>query len=201
MKTTLLLLAALLALSTPMKSAAQDSEVLQRFVGASGWLNSPPLGAIELRGKVVLVEFWTYTCINWLHTMPYVRAWAEKYKDKGLVVIGVHTPEFPFQRDLDNIRRSIREMQIPFSVAVDSNYMVWRAFRNNSWPAFYFIDARGRVRHQHLGEGEYERSARILQQLLEKAGAAAGTGPPVSVVGRGIEAAADWANLRAPENN
>jgi thiol-disulfide isomerase/thioredoxin len=200
MKTTSLLISALLAFSAPMSSTAQSNDALQRFSGANTWLNSPPLGPAELRGKVVLVDFWTFTCINWLHTMPWVRAWTEKYKDKGLVVIGVHTPEFPFEHDLDNVRRSVRDMKIPFPVAVDSDYRVWRAFDNNAWPALYFIDHRGRIRHSHFGEGEYERSEQILQQLLEEAGATGVRGPLVSPEGRGIEVAPDSANLRSPEN-
>jgi len=173
---------------------------LPSFDGATGWLNSPPLSGTGLRGKVVLVEFWTYTCINWLRTMPYVRAWAEKYNDQGLVVIGVHTPEFPFEKDIENVRRAVKEMQISFRVAVDSNYAIWRAFRNQAWPALYFVDAQGRIRHHHFGEGDYERSEQVIQQLLDEAGFAGVRGALVSVDGRGAEAAADWASLQSPEN-
>ena len=137
---------------------------------ATAWLNSPPLTPADLRGKVVLVDFWTYTCINWLRTLPYVRAWAEKYKDQGLVVIGVHTPEFGFEKDLDNVRRAAKEQNVGYPVAVDSDYAIWRAFDNRYWPALYFIDAQGRIRHHHFGEGDYERSELIIQQLLAEAG-------------------------------
>jgi thiol-disulfide isomerase/thioredoxin len=170
------------------------------FGGATGWINASPLMSADLRGKVVLVEFWTYTCINWLRTHPYVRAWAKKYEDQGLVVIGVHTPEFPFEKDLDNVRRAVQDMSIGYPVAVDSDYAIWRAFRNQYWPAFYFVDAEGRIRHHQFGEGQYELSENILQRLLAEAGTA-GTGPElVSPGGQGFEAAADWANLRSPEN-
>src|SRR5262245_22302658 len=203
MKTRQFLLAALLAGGAPI-GAAQDAKmhvesIAPAFMGASGWLNSQPLAANDLRGKVVLVEFWTYTCINWLRTMPYVRAWGEKYKDRGLVVIGVHTPEFPFEKDLDNVQRAVKAMQIGFPVAIDNDYAIWRAFRNQAWPALYFIDARGRIRHRHFGEGEYERSERVIQQLLAEAGST-GAGALVSVDGRGVEAAPDWENLRSAEN-
>jgi thiol-disulfide isomerase/thioredoxin len=169
------------------------------FGGATGWLNSQPLSAAELRGKVVLVEFWTYTCINWLRAHPYVRAWAEKYKDRGLVVIGVHSPEFPFEKDIDNVRRAVQDMRIHYPIAVDSEYAIWRAFRNQYWPAFYFVDAQGRVQHQ-FGEGQYEQSETVIQRLLQEGGSG-DIGPElVSVVGQGAEASADWGNLRSPEN-
>jgi thiol-disulfide isomerase/thioredoxin len=138
--------------------------------GATEWLNSSPLSTEGLRGKVVLVEFWTFTCINWRRTLPYVRAWADKYKDQGLVVIGVHTPEFEVEKDVANIRQAIRDMQIGFPIAVDSRYGVWEAFGNQYWPALYFVDARGQIRHHQFGEGEYEQSERVLQQLLTEAG-------------------------------
>ena len=124
---------------------------------ATGWLNSPPLTAAGLRGKVVLVEFWTYTCINWLRTLPYVRAWADKYKDRGLVVIGVHSPEFAFEKNIDNVRRAAKALRVDFPVAIDSDHAIWRAFKNAYWPALYFIDAQGRIRHHQFGEGEYEQ--------------------------------------------
>ena len=165
--------------------------------GATGWLNSQPLTAAGLRGKVVLIDFWTYTCINWLRTLPYVRAWAEKYKDRGLVVIGVHTPEFPFEKDIENIRRAAKEMRVAYPIAIDSDYAIWRAFNNAYWPALYFIDKNGRIRHHHFGEGGYEQSERIIQQLL--GGNATGR-ELVSVEGRGAEAPADWSNLTSPEN-
>ena len=138
--------------------------------GATGWLNSQPLTAAGLRGKVVLIDFWTYTCINWLRSLPYVRAWAENYKDKGLVVIGVHAPEFPFERNVDNVRRAAKDMRVDYPIAVDNDYAVWRAFNNQYWPALYFIDLRGRIRHRKFGEGEYEQSERIIQQMLAEAG-------------------------------
>ena len=190
-----LLLAALLALAAPSDALAQD----MRFDGATAWLNSPPLTASELRGKVVLVQFGTYTCINWLRTLPHVRAWAEKYKGQGLVLINVHTPEFEFEKDMDNVRRAVKDLAFAYPVAVDNDYAVWRAFANNAWPALYLIDAQGRVRYRHLGEGEYERSEKMIQQLLAEAGAASVPRDLVSVEGRGVEAAADWENLRSPE--
>ena len=138
---------------------------------ADAWLNSPPLSASALRGKVILVHFWTYTCINWLRTQSYLRAWAEKYKDKGLVVIGVHTPEFRFEKNIDNVRREVKALRVDYPVAVDSEYVIWRAFNNNYWPAQYFIDAQGRVRHTHFGEGSYDQSEMVIQRLLMEAGA------------------------------
>jgi thiol-disulfide isomerase/thioredoxin len=167
---------------------------------ADAWVNSPPLTAPALRGKVVLIDFWTYTCINWLRTLPYVRAWSEKYKDKGLVVIGVHAPEFSFEKNLENIRWAVKDMRVDYPVAVDSEHVIWRAFRNNYWPALYFVDAQGRVRHHHFGEGAYEQSEMIIQQLLREAGASDVGMEMVSVDGRGLEAAADWGSLRSGEN-
>ena len=197
-KNNLLLLAALLGLAAPMDTPAQDKDALHGFGGATTWLNSPQLGPAELRGKVVLVDFWTYTCINWLRTAPYVRAWADKYKDQGLVVIGVHTPEFEFEKDLGNVRREVQAMQVTWPVAVDSDYAIWRAFSNNAWPVVYLIDATGRIRYSHLGEEEYERTERMIQQLLAESGRMPGK-DLVSVEGRGAEAAPDWASLRSPE--
>jgi thiol-disulfide isomerase/thioredoxin len=170
------------------------------FEGATGWLNSKPLTKDSLRGKVVLVEFWTYTCINWLRTAPYVRAWAEKYKDKGLVVIGVHTPEFEFEKDIENVRRETANQNVGYPVAIDNDYAVWSAFSNRYWPALYFVDAAGRIRHHHFGEGEYDRSERVIQQLLSEAGNGDGGNDLVSVEGQGLEAPADWNDLRSPEN-
>ena len=138
--------------------------------GATAWLNSPPLTTEGLRGKVVLVDFWTYTCINWLRTLPYVRAWAEKYADQGLVVIGVHTPEFPFEHDIENVRRAAKDMQVEYPIAIDNDYAIWRAFENHYWPALYFVDAQGQIRHHTFGEGDYEQSEAIIQQLLAEAG-------------------------------
>jgi thiol-disulfide isomerase/thioredoxin len=142
---------------------------------------------------VVLIDFWTYTCINWLRTLPYVRAWAEKYKDQGLVVIGVHSPEFEFEKNLDNVRHAVKGVNVDYPVAVDSDHALWRAFRNEYWPALYFADAQGRNRHHHFGEGDYERSERVIQQLLGEAGKTGVGNELVNVNGRGAEAAADWA--------
>ena len=167
--------------------------------GATGWLNSPPLTPDGLRGKVVLVDFWTYTCINWLRQLPYIRAWAGKYSSHGLAVIGVHTPEFAFEHDPDNVRRAVQDMQVGYPVAIDNDYAVWRAFDNHYWPALYVADAQGRIRHHRFGEGEYQQSEMIIQQLLAEAGSAT-SHDLVSVDARGLEAAADWATLRSPEN-
>jgi thiol-disulfide isomerase/thioredoxin len=200
MNTKPFLLASLLSLAAPADGLAQDKGALQRFQGANPWLNSPPLGAAELRGKVVLVDFWTYTCVNWLRTAPYVRGWADKYKDQGLVVIGVHTPEFEFEKNLDNVRSAVKEMRVTYPVAVDSGYAVWRAFNNNAWPALYLIDAKGNVRFRHFGEGEYERIEQTIQQLLAEAGSDAVARDLLAVKGRGVEAAADWTSLQSGEN-
>jgi thiol-disulfide isomerase/thioredoxin len=149
----------------------REPRELAAIGSATEWLNSPRLTAASLRGKVVLVDFWTYTCINWLRTLPYVRAWSQKYQ-QGLVVIGVHTPEFPFEHDLDNVRHAVRQMQVEYPVVIDNDYSIWRAFRNQYWPALYLIDARGRVREHQFGEGEYERSERAIQRRLSEAGVA-----------------------------
>ena len=168
--------------------------------GATGWLNSPPLTAAGLRGSVVLVDFWTYTCINWLRTLPYLRAWAERYQQHGLVVIGVHTPEFDVEHDLDNVRRAVKELRVDYPVAVDNNYAIWSAFANHYWPAIYVVDAQGRIRHHRFGEGGYRESEMILQQLLAEAGSGGIGQDPVSVDPTGVEAAADWDSLQSPEN-
>jgi len=166
---------------------------------ATAWLNSPPLTASDLRGKVVLIDVWTYTCVNWLRTLPYVRAWAEKYKDQGLVVIGVHAPEFPFEHDLDNVRRAAKAMRVTYPIAIDNDFSIWRAFDNNYWPALYLLDGAGKIRYQHFGEGEYEQSERNIQRLLKGAGARDVDSKLVPVVGEGAEAAADWGTLKSPE--
>jgi len=181
------------------EAAGREPRQLTAFGRATEWLNSPRLSSEQLLGKVVLVDFWTYTCINWLRTLPYLRAWSEKYK-QGLVVIGVHTPEFPFEHDLDNVRRAVRQMHVDYAVAVDNDYAIWRAFDNQYWPALYVLDPRGRVRHQHFGEGEYEQSEKMIQRLLAEAGAAATDSAFVRVAPAGIEAQADWGNLKSPEN-
>jgi len=173
---------------------------LPSFAGATGWLNSPPLTAAGLRGRVVLAGFWTYTCINWLRQLPYLRAWARKYSGQGLVVVGVHTPEFAFERNPDNVSRAVREMRIEYPVAIDSDYAVWSAFDNHYWPALYFADAEGLIRHHHFGEGEYQQSEMVIQQLLAEAGFSGAGHELVSVDARGAEAPADWAALRSPEN-
>jgi thiol-disulfide isomerase/thioredoxin len=161
--------------------------------GATEWLNSEPLGPAGLRGGVVLVNFWTLTCINWLRQEPYVRAWSQAYRDDGLVVIGVHTPEFSFEHDIDRVRRATAERAIDYPVALDNDYEIWRAFANHYWPALYFVDADGIIRDHHFGEGRYEQSERVIQRLLgvER--------ELVSVEGVGVEAEADWDNLRTPE--
>src|SRR5215208_3964380 len=168
--------------------------------GATGWLNSQPLTAAGLRGKVVLVDFWTYTCINWLRSLPYVRAWAEKYKDHGLVVIGVHAPEFAFEKNVDNVRRAAKDMRVDYPIAIDNDHAIWRAFENKYWPALYFVDVQGHIRHHQFGEGEYEQSEMIIQQLLADAGNSSIGHELVSVDARGAEAAADWSSLKSPEN-
>jgi thiol-disulfide isomerase/thioredoxin len=161
--------------------------------GATGWLNSEPLGSAELDGRVVLVNFWTLTCINWLRQEPYVRAWSQAYRDDGLVVIGVHTPEFSFEHDIDRVRRAARRRGIDYPVAIDNAYEVWNAFANHYWPALYLIDADGRIRDHHFGEGRYEELELAIQRLLGVAR------DLVSVEGVGVEADADWNNLRTPE--
>ncbi|MBW4696239.1 MAG: redoxin domain-containing protein [Lyngbya sp. HA4199-MV5] len=173
---------------------------LPSLVGATTWLNSKPLTVDELHGNVVLINFWTYTCINWLRQLPYVRAWAEKYQDQGLVVIGVHTPEFEFEQTIDNVCRALKDMSIDYPIAVDNEYAVWRAFGNHYWSALYFIDRQGRVRHHHFGEGNYEQSERVIQQLLSEFGTGRIEPDLVEVDARGFEAAADWGNLKSPEN-
>ncbi len=169
------------------------------FAGATGWLNSRPLTAADLKGKVVVVDVWTYTCINWLRTLAHVRAWSERYKDQGLVVIGVHSPEFSFERDVDNVRRAAKDLRVDFPIALDNDFAVWRAFDNQYWPSLYVVDPEGRIRHHQFGEGGYEESERAIRQLLEEARHRDLGDPPAPVEGRGPEAAADWANLRSPE--
>ena len=161
--------------------------------GATEWLNSEPLGPAELRSHVVLVNFWTWTCINWLRQEPYVRAWSQAYRGDGLIVVGVHTPEFSFEHQIEGIRKAIDEREIDYPVAVDNDYAIWTAFDNHYWPALYFVDADGVIRHRHFGEGRYEESERVIQELLgvER--------DLVSVAGVGVEAGADWEHLRTPE--
>jgi len=165
-----------------------------------GWLHSDPLTDADLRGKVVLINFWTYSCINWRRQLPYIRAWADKYKDKGLVVIGVHTPEFDFERDIDNVRHAAEGFQINYPIALDSSYSIWNAFANRYWPALYFIDVNGNIRHHHFGEGDYVRSERVIQQLLREAGSDDFDSDIAEVNSNGAEADADWNNLYSAEN-
>jgi thiol-disulfide isomerase/thioredoxin len=218
MKPNQLLLAALLAsaIGTPVEALAQDKSVARQVTaaavqlpiegelpslgGVTEWLNSPPLTVAGLRGKVVVIDVWTYTCINWLRSLPYVRAWAAKYKNQGLVVIGVHTPEFAFEKNIDNVRRAAKDMRVDYPIAIDNDFAIWRALKNEYWPALYFVDAQGRIRHHHFGEGEYQQSERIIQQLLAEAGIAGVGHELVSVDARGAEAGADWGSLKSPEN-
>ena len=173
---------------------------LSSLGGATGWLNSSPLEPSDLRGKVALINFWTYTCINWLRQLPYVRAWAEKYTEHGFVVIGVHSPEFAFEKEVEHVRRAVADLRVDYPVAIDSDHVIWRAFKNAYWPALYFVDAQGRMRHHHFGEGAYAQSERMMQHLLGEAGSG-GIGPALMTVeARGLEAAADWGSLRSPEN-
>jgi thiol-disulfide isomerase/thioredoxin len=204
MTTNKLLAAVVLAaaIGAPIAALVQElpsQSELASLASANKWLNSPPLTAPALRGKVVLIDFWTYTCINWLRTFPYVRAWDQKYRNQGLVVLGIHAPEFAFEKDLNNVRRAVKDMQVDYPVAVDNEHVIWRAFNNEEWPALYFIDAKGRVRHHYFGEGAYEESEAVIQQLLTEAGASGISHEPVSVDAHGIEAAADWNDLKSPE--
>ena len=203
------------ALCTCIDTSARDASMMHRTSIAEAelpiegklpsvglgpaWLNSEPLSAADLRGKVVLIDFWTYTCINWRRTLPYLRAWAHKYGNEGLVVIGVHTPEFSFEKDIDNVRRAAKDQNVDYPIAMDSDYATWNAFDNQYWPALYFVDAQGRIRHHQFGEGDYEHSELIIQQLLAEAGHGSFERQLVSVQGRGAEAGADWSNLRSAE--
>jgi cytochrome c biogenesis protein CcdA/thiol-disulfide isomerase/thioredoxin len=188
--------------AAPAPAAAGNLPVegaLPVLSGAVEWLNSPPLTAESLKGKVVLVDFWTYSCINCLRSIPYVRAWAEKYKDQGLVVIGVHAPEFPFEKSVDNVKQAVARLKIDYPVAIDNDYAIWRAFNNEYWPADYFIDAEGRIRHHYFGEGDYAESEKIIQQLLAETGKASPPAGVVSVSATGAEAASDEADVKSPE--
>ena len=189
-------------MAEPIKTAAQSLPIeglMPSLEGATGWLNSAPLTREGLRGKVVVIDIWTYTCINWLRTLPHVRAWAEKYKDRGLVVIGVHSPEFSFEGDVDNVRRAVKDMRIAYPVAIDTDFGIWRALHNSYWPVLYVIDAEGRIRYHHFGEGAYEESEKIIERLLQEAGKSPGGNRPASVDARGIEVEADWNDLQSPE--
>jgi thiol-disulfide isomerase/thioredoxin len=182
------------------RTAWSEGSLLSALDSASVWLNSKLLTASELHGKVVLVDFWTYTCINWRRQLPYVRAWAAKYKDRGLVVIGVHAPEFSFEKNVDNVRWATNDMRIDYPVVIDNDRSIWRAFNNEYWPALYFVDAQGRVRHQAFGEGQYQQSELVIQKLLTENHASDVSREFASVEGRGAEAAADWSELRSEEN-
>ena len=172
---------------------------LPSLSGATGWLNSSALSAADLKGKVVLIDFWTYSCINCLREIPYVRAWADKYRDQGLVVIGVHAPEFAFEKNVDNVKKAVADLKIDYPVAIDDDYAIWRAFNNEYWPALYFIDAEGHIRHHHFGEGDYDGSERVIKQLLAEAGRTALPGGLVTVSASGAEAAPDMSDARSPE--
>jgi cytochrome c biogenesis protein CcdA/thiol-disulfide isomerase/thioredoxin len=170
--------------------------------GAVQWLNSPPLSAQSLRGKVVLIDFWTYSCINCLRSLPYVKAWADKYKDQGLVVIGVHAPEFAFERNVDNVKKATHDLGIDYPVAIDNNYAIWRSLNNEYWPAHYFVDTQGRIRYHHFGEGDYAQSEKVIQQLLAEAGHANAENVPTGLTSasvQGVEAAADNNDMQSPE--
>jgi thiol-disulfide isomerase/thioredoxin len=180
-------------------SASRLNKPERALLESGDWLNSPPLRAEDLRGKVVLVNFWTYSCINSLRPLPYLRAWAEKYRAQGLVVVGVHAPEFAFEKDIANVRRATRSQGVGYPVVLDSDHGIWRAFSNSAWPAFYFIGADGRVRRQVLGEGEYDKSERLIQQLLSDARGAPVQAGAADAHGVGAQAAADFQNLQSPE--
>lgn len=186
---------------TPLSSAngPSDEGRLPDLGGAVAWLNSVPLSAESLRGKVALVSFWTYTCINSLRPLPYVKSWAAKYKDAGLVVIGVHTPEFSFESERANVETAVQRLNVTYPVAMDSDYKIWRAFDNEYWPAFYFIDGKGRIRSHHFGEGDYAEAEHILQGLLRENGVRAVDGSTASVSADGVEAAPDAENVQSPE--
>ncbi|WP_255462274.1 thioredoxin family protein [Granulicella sp. WH15] len=190
--------------SSPLAQAQEPlsivgSSPLYGLTGATGWINSTPLTAKQLKGKVVLVDFWDYSCINCIRAIPYVRAWAEKYKDSGLVVIGVHTPEFDIEKQMPNVQKAVNKFGITYPVPLDNNYAIWSAFHNQYWPAHYFIDAKGKVRYEHFGEGEYEQSERWIQELLKEAGAKPMSASTVSVHGQGVQAVADMSDVRSPE--
>jgi hypothetical protein len=172
---------------------------LPDFDGATRWLNSEPLRPADLRGKVVVVQFCTYSCVNWLRTLPYVRAWVDQYRDDGLVMIGAHSPEFPFEHDVEKVQPALDAMGVDYPIAMDNEFAIWRAFANQAWPALYFIDAEGRIRHHHFGEEDYERSEQVIQQLLAEAGHDDVEEGLVSVEPGGVELGADWDTLESPE--
>jgi thiol-disulfide isomerase/thioredoxin len=185
--------------ATPSQPALSDEGSMPDLDGAIGWLNSAPLGRKSLRGKVVLVNFWTYTCINSLRPLPFVKSWAAKYKDAGLVLIGVHTPEFSFEHEPVNVENAVRNLNITFPVAIDSNYRIWQSFNNQAWPAQYLVDAKGRIRYHHFGEGDYGDIERVIRELLKENGATGLASNTTSIPGAGIETAPDWGDARSPE--
>jgi cytochrome c biogenesis protein CcdA/thiol-disulfide isomerase/thioredoxin len=180
-------------------SALSDEGPMPDLSGAIGWINSPAVSSKSLRGKVVVIDIWTYSCINCLRALPYVEGWAAKYKDNGLVVIGVHTPEFAFEKERANVEKAVRDLKISYPVAIDSDYRIWQAFNNHYWPAHYFVDGEGRIRYHHFGEGEYDESERVIQQLLKENGATSLSEGVVNVTARGAEAAAENKNVGSPE--
>jgi thiol-disulfide isomerase/thioredoxin len=191
------------AIAPPLQAQDDPTAVgtspLYSLTGATGWINSKPLTAKQLKGKVVLVDFWAYSCINCIRAVPYVRAWAEKYKDSGLVVIGVHTPEFDFEKQLPNVERAAKKFDISYPIALDSNYAIWKAFNNEYWPAHYFIDATGKVRYEHFGEGGYDQSEKWIQELLKEANAKPMPETAVAVDGQGVQMAPDSRDVHSPE--
>jgi len=200
MAMTMTVAAAPFAMIGSARAKSGKTSELDALDKASEWINSPPLTADSLRGKVVLIDFWTYSCINWQRTLPYVRAWAEKYKNQGLVVIGVHSPEFGFEKNVENVRRAVKDMAVDYPVAIDSDHLIWNAFHNEYWPALYFIDALGKIRHHQFGEGEYEQSERTIQELLTESGNKGFSRDLVTVEPSGAEVAADWKDLKSAEN-
>jgi thiol-disulfide isomerase/thioredoxin len=193
-------LAVLLAVTaTARATGPAPGRPLPPLTGATAWLNSPPLSPEQLRGKVVVIDFWTYTCINWRRTAPYLRAWVERYSDDGLVVIGVHSPEFAFERNLDNVRELARELGIDYPIAVDTDFAIWRAFDNQYWPALYVFDANGRLRHEQFGEGGYDDAEKVIRQLLAENARRPIDARLARVDARGAEAPADWDDLKSPE--
>lgn len=186
-------------LAAPATSSRGDEGAMPDLDGATGWLNSASLSRKSLRGKVVLVNFWTFTCINSIRPLPYLRNWAAKYKDAGLVVLGVHTPEFSFEHEPMNVETAVRNLNIGFPVAIDSKYGIWQSFNNQAWPAQYLVDAKGRIRYHHFGEGDYGDIDRVIQELLKENGATGLASDTTNVTGVGIEAAPDWTDERSPE--
>jgi thiol-disulfide isomerase/thioredoxin len=193
------MVASLLEVKAQEPPSIVGSSPLPGLSGATGWINSGPLTAKQLKGKVVLVDFWAYSCINCLRSLPYIEAWAQKYKDSGLVVIGVHTPEFDFEKELPKVQKAVKKFGVTYPIALDSNHAIWDAFHNEYWPAHYFIDAKGKVRYEHFGEGEYDQSERWIQELLKERNGKAMLAGSVSVHAQGVEAAADASNVRSPE--